>query len=68
MWGVTTYLQFLLLNSLFYYDFCALFLQVQKLETAELSFKLSLHSCNNISTGMQDELFVEMTILKPSVH
>jgi len=65
---VTTYLQFLLLNSSFYYDFCALFLQVQKLETAELSFKLSLHSCNNISTGMQDELFVEMTILKPSVH
>jgi len=51
-----------------------LFLQVQQLETTQLSLKICLALCNipegksvhNTNTGVQTKIF--MTILKPSVY
>ena len=52
-----------------YYFFVLFFLQIQQPETAELWFKLSLRLCN-IPQGksVQNELFMEITILKLSVY
>jgi len=57
---------------------CALSLQVQQVEATEFSIKLSMRLCNspwgwgksthNASTGIQNEIFMQMTMLTPSIY